>query len=284
MPAAPSARASGGGDGEPSKAEERLRVIEALAAAARGVQPLRAPEALCRACVGLLPVSGASVSISGGPTVWVTWCASDELAARLAEAQYTLGDGPCQTALDAAAPVLAADLADGPDGRRWPMFARQAVELGVRAVFSLPLGVGGSAIGTLDLYRDRPGGLSERELGIALWARDAVTCAVMNLHARADRDERAPSQGGASWVEASEAEHSEVYQAIGIVMVRLGVGPEEALDRMRARAFVEGRTVTEVARDVVARALRFPREADGGPGDQQGRRDTGDDGLDGERS
>ncbi|MFI2205573.1 GAF and ANTAR domain-containing protein [Streptomyces sp. NPDC020192] len=273
------------GRGDPSEAE-RLRVIDALAAAARGVDAQQVPETLCRACVGLLSVTGASVSISGGPTVRATWCASDRVAARLAEAQYTLGDGPCQTALDVSAPVLAGDLAREPDSRRWPVFAHQAVGLGVRAVFSLPLGVGGAAIGTLDLYRDRPGGLSASELSIALWARDAVTFAVMSLHSRRDGTERVPEDEVASWVEASEAEHSEVYQAMGIVMVQLGVDPEEALDRMRARAFVQGRTVTEVARDVIARRFSFrPERGPGGnPGEQDGRRDTGDDGPDGEQS
>ncbi|WP_234378943.1 GAF and ANTAR domain-containing protein [Streptomyces sp. FXJ1.172] len=255
MPSGSSAHSAGGY--EPSEADERLRVIEALATAARGVDAQQAPEALCRACVGLLPVTGASVSISGGATVRATLCASDRVAAWLAEAQFTLGDGPCQTALDVAAPVLAVDLAKEPDSRRWPLFAHQALALGVRALFSLPLGVGGVAIGTLDLYRDRPGGLSVSELSIALWARDAVTFAVMNLHPRHHGIEPAPEDEAASWVEASEAEHSEVYQAMGIVMVQLGVDPEEALDRMRARAFVEGRTVTEVARDVITRTLHF---------------------------
>ncbi|MCI3276749.1 GAF and ANTAR domain-containing protein [Streptomyces cylindrosporus] len=273
------------GDADPSRAEVRLRVVEVLSAAARGADTHQAPEALCRACVGLLPVTGASVSISGSaPAVRATWCASDRIAAQLAEAQYTLGDGPCQTALSEATPVLAADLAEGPDSRRWPVFAHQAVELGVRAVFSLPLGVGGPPIGTLDLYRDRPGGLSGSELAIALWTRDAVTFAVMNLHPRRNDGEQRPGDEVASWVEAAEAEHSEVHQAIGMVMVQLRVDPEEALDRMRARAFVQGRTVTEVARDVVARRLRLRTDAEGGQGDRKGRGDTGDDGLDGDPS
>ncbi|MCG7208929.1 hypothetical protein MB828_34885 [Streptomyces arenae] len=70
-------------------------------------------------------------------------------------------------------------------------------------------------------------------------------------------------------------------------MVQLDAGPEEALDRMRARAFVEGRTVTEVAREVVARTVRFAMETDeadgaggaGGAGDADGA-----DGVDGEPS
>ncbi|MGW6950206.1 PP2C family protein-serine/threonine phosphatase [Streptomyces xanthophaeus] len=49
------------------------------------------------------------------------------MAGRLAEAQYTLGDGPCHTALTRRAPVLAGDLTRGLDADRWPVFAQQAV-------------------------------------------------------------------------------------------------------------------------------------------------------------
>ncbi|MGW0208083.1 hypothetical protein ACWDZ8_20485, partial [Streptomyces sp. NPDC003233] len=77
----------------PPEGQARLRVSETLAAAARGADhPQAVPGALCQACVRLLPVSGSSVSISGGKGVRVTWCASDRVAARLAELQYTVGD------------------------------------------------------------------------------------------------------------------------------------------------------------------------------------------------
>ncbi|MFF7975382.1 GAF domain-containing protein [Streptomyces sp. NPDC007905] len=250
------------GGGMPPEARGRSRVGEVLAAAAReAVDPQRIPDALCAACVRLLPVNGASVSISGGRGVQMTWCASDRIAARLAELQYTVGDGPCQTALDQGAPVLAADLTAGRDPRRWPIFAHEAVALGVSAVFSLPLGVSGAAIGTLDLYCDRAGGLSEPDLRTALWVRDAVTYALMSIQQRLT--EEAPEDEVASWVEASQADHTEVYQAVGMVMVQLDTDPEQALDRLRARAFAEGRTVSQVAREVLARRLRFEPEPDG---------------------
>ncbi|MFJ5033821.1 ANTAR domain-containing protein [Streptomyces sp. NPDC088560] len=257
MPSGSVASPSGGGD--PSGLEEWLRGIEVLASAGKGVDTQQVPEVLCRACVRLLPVSGASVSISGGPTARAMWCASDRVAARLAEVQYTLGEGPCQTALGAVGPVLAVDLAEDPGSGRWPVFAHEAVGLGVRAVFSLPLGTDEAAIGTLDMYRDQPGGLSASELAIALWARDAITLALMKLLPHPG-SEQVPGDEGAPWMRASQAEHSEVYQAMGIVMVQLGADPEEALDRMRARAFAQGRTVTEVARDVVARRSGFRPE------------------------
>jgi AmiR/NasT family two-component response regulator len=49
----------------------------------------------------------------------------------------------------------------------------------------------------------------------------------------------------------------EVYQAQGMVMVDLGVGLDEALVRLRGHAFVEGRPVAAVARDIVAGRLRL---------------------------
>lgn len=270
---------SGGGD--PSRPEERLRVSRALADAAKGLHPDDVPTALCRACVSLLPVTGASVSISGGRTVRAIWCASDATAARLAEAQYTLGDGPCQSALDQVSAVLAADLTKAPDSGRWPVFTHEAIGLGVRAVFSLPLGAGGAPIGTLDLYRHTPGGLSERDLRIALWTRDAMTFALMSVHSGSGAADGAGEEGVASWMEASEADHGEVYQAVGMVMVQLSLTPELALDRLRARAFAQGRTVTEVARDVLARRLRFASDPDGT--EDSHRRDAGDDGREGNR-
>jgi hypothetical protein len=247
-------------------------VTDALARASRGLDARQVPAALCRATTRLLPVTGVSVSLGTGNAVRALWCASDETAARLAEAQYTLGDGPCHAALQRVAPVLAADLTAGLDARRWPVFAQEAVRLGARAVFSLPLGTSGQAIGTLDLYRDSVGALPERDLRLSLLVRDAVTFAVLNqLHESGDHG-RSADGGVASWVQAAEADHAEVHQAVGMIMVQLGVEPQQALDRMRARAFTQGRTVTEVARDVLTRSVRFH------PDEGTGRRGTSEEG------
>jgi hypothetical protein len=72
----------------------------------------------------------------------------------------------------------------------------------------------------------------------------------------------ADEAGVASWVDAAEADHIEVHQAVGMVMVQLGIEPEQALDRLRAHAFSQGRTVTEVAQEILARTLRFGPETD----------------------
>jgi hypothetical protein len=52
----------------------------------------------------------------------------------------------------------------------------------------------------------------------------------------------------------------EIHQAVGMVLVQLGIGPEEALARMRAWAYFEQRMLIDVARDVVERRLVFTEE------------------------
>ncbi|MFD9823450.1 GAF and ANTAR domain-containing protein [Streptomyces violascens] len=270
-----------GGSGLPGP-NDLHKVTDALAKAAAGADARQVLTAQCRACLGLLTVAGASVSLSASSTARVLLCASDDTAARLAEAQYTLGDGPCRRALQEAAPVLAPDLTAGPDAHRWPVFAQQAVELGVRAAFSLPLGTRALAMGTLDLYRDSPGPLSERELRAALLVGDAVTFAALSLEARGSENPEDGDGRVASWVEAAESDHMEVHQAVGMVMVQLGIDPDQALDRLRVRAFVQGRTVSEVARGVLARTLRFPDGDETTPSHEHEKDHRPDSGLEGD--
>lgn len=222
-------------------------------AAVQGAIGMDVPAALCRACVDLMDVTGASVSLAGANGETQTpWWSSDEVAGRLAEAQYTLGNGPCRTALTHVAPVMAADLAGGADAARWPVFAQQAVELGVRAVFSLPLGGTAVVFGTLDLYRASAGPLSERDRSLAFPAADAITTALLNLHAH-----DAEHHLAGAWLDGSETDHEEVHQATGMIMVHLGADPHHALARLRAHAFAKGQSVTEAAFDVIAGRIRF---------------------------
>ncbi|MEU3465620.1 GAF and ANTAR domain-containing protein [Streptomyces sp. NPDC006733] len=238
------------------EADRRL-LTRALADAIAFDDTAAVPARLCQACVDLLDITGASVSLDGGPGMRTLWWSSDAVAGQLAEAQYTLGDGPCHSALTLSAPVLAEDLTQGPDARRWPVFALRAVELGVRAVFSLPLGSDALAIGTLDLYRHAPGPLSARDRSFAFPAGDAITFALMRLQSDALKAGGEEEADVTAWLDTAETEHQEVHYATGMLMVQLRVDPQHALARLRAYAFTQGRTVTEVAQDVIALRVIF---------------------------
>jgi GAF domain-containing protein len=78
-----------------------------------------------------------------------TVACSDELAGRVNGLQYSLGEGPCLTALADGRPAHSADLAAEP---RWPRFAAAAVACGILSVLSLPLVAQDQVIGALNLY------------------------------------------------------------------------------------------------------------------------------------
>ena len=58
----------------------------------------------------------------------------------------------------------------------------------------------------------------------------------------------------------TSANRLEVYQAQGMVMVDLGVGIEEAMARLRAHSYAEGRSIGDVAKDIVAGKLTLDRD------------------------
>ncbi len=232
-----------------------IRAADVIAKGVRGAEPGEVPGRLCEVAVELLPVVGASVSLrSQGMPVQLS--ASNERAAHLAQIQATLGDGPCQSAVQDGAPVLACDLAKGRDAGRWPVFAQEATAAGVRAVYAVPLGSEAVSVGTLDLYRESPGGLTARELHVARLVAGVMTVALMAL----PRGDEPEAQDGETWLSGLAADHDEVYQAVGMIMAQLGVGADDALARLRADAFARGCTALDVARDVLAHRTRFERD------------------------
>jgi hypothetical protein len=191
--------------------------------------------------------------------------ASDAIAAHLDEMQFRLGEGPCVEAFTERRPVLIPNLGELTDNR-WPIFAAAARDTPVRAAFVLPLQVGVIGVGVLDLYRDEPGMLDHEELAGALRAADAVLWSLLGIRA-GDPTElpaaAAEPPNGADphgWLTGSPLDHIEVYQATGMIMVQLDVSAETALSRLRAHAFVHDRSIDDIARNVVARRLRFTAE------------------------
>lgn len=242
-------------DAERERDHDQARASDLIADGVRGADAAEVPGRLCTVAVELLPVIGASVSLrSNGMPVQLS--SSSDQAARLSQIQATLGDGPCVHAASIGAPVLADDLTNGRDARRWPVFAQEATAAGVRAVYSMPLGDDVVCVGTLDLYRDAPGALDPRELRTARLVAGVMTVALMALP-RAEGDDADPDE---PWLSGLAIDYDEVYQAVGMIMVQLDVGADEALARLRAHAFAHERTAVEVARDVVWHRKRFERD------------------------
>jgi hypothetical protein len=211
-------------------------------------------ERLCSALSRALPAMGVGVSLLaadnyGGGTV----AASDAASRVIEELQFTLGEGPCIDAYASRSPILEPDLA-GRGTRRWPGYGPAAQDHGVGAVFAFPLQVGAARAGALDVYLDVPGALSPDGLARAFtFAEVAVGLLVDDQHGIAG------SQGGFD-LDDVLAYRLEVYQAQGMLMVDLGVGIDEAIARLRAYAFAEGRALSDVANDIVNGRLSLERD------------------------
>ena len=215
---------------------------------------------VCAAAAAAVEVTGAWLSAASGSEAGHLMHVTDEVSGHLAELQLTLGEGP---SLDAAAfggPALASDLAERESGRRWPAFAPAACQAGAAAVFAFPLAIGAIQAGVLGLYRDKPGRLSDVQLGDALLFADTATLLLLDAQAgevdgRLDGLDEHGKPGGQ---QADLARHrAEIDQATGMLTEQLGVGIAEAFTRLRAYAYASDLRLADVARDIVARRLRL---------------------------
>jgi hypothetical protein len=233
-------------------------LLSELGARMAGSAPgLQTANRLCVACVELLDVDGAAISVVQEGVSRGTFGVSGDSSRRLDEYQFTFGEGPCLDAVAARSPVLAADL-NSPHERRWPAFSDAVLADGIRAVFAVPIVLASACIGALDLFREQPGSLSPDQLAGAALAAEMARLPLLDLASGL-----APGPGG-STKELTTARYDldrvEVYQATGILIAQLDVGKEEALARLRGHAVATGQTASEVAWAIIEGRLEL--EAD----------------------
>src|SRR2546429_2342091 len=139
---------------------------------------------LCEVSAEIVGVDGAGIMLMTNDAPRVSICSSNEVSERIEDLQYTLGEGPCVDAYDLDRPVLEPDLRR-PVVPRWFAFTPRAVAVGARAVFGFPVEVGAVRLGALNLYRDRPGDLSDDQHADALVMADVAARAVLAVQADA---------------------------------------------------------------------------------------------------
>ncbi|MGY1604929.1 GAF domain-containing protein [Geodermatophilus sp. SYSU D00815] len=218
------------------------------------------PVRLARACARMLPVDGAGISLSGPGGQRIPLGASSEHAALAERLQFTVGAGPCMSAQESRQPVFALhqDLR-----RRWPAFTDLLAErTPYCAVIALPLREAIAGLGAIDLYLVRDDGVAEVDVFEAMAVGDLVTSALSETAVWSTWE---PARGP-DWLHGPSAERrSLVWEAMGSVALAVSVPQEVALDLLRGTAYGSGRTVDDVAADVVAGCLEPGdlRRADG---------------------
>ncbi|MCU1457769.1 MAG: hypothetical protein JWL73_1861 [Actinomycetia bacterium] len=205
---------------------------------------------LLSACVDVLGINGAGITLMVGDENRGSLGGSDETIRIVEELQFSLGEGPCVDTHRSGRPVLEPRLAD-PSMLRWPQFSAPAIEAGVQAIFGFPLVVGTTGIGALDVYSDQPGELRPTQYRDALVMANIVTHAVLEIQAEADPGSLSPQLDDAVIL------RTVVHQATGMLSVQLDVTIPDALACLRAYAYAESRPIDAVAKAVVERRLRI---------------------------
>jgi hypothetical protein len=211
-------------------------------------------QAVCVACVGTLEhVDAAILALRHGARSEEVLGASDEWAVKLAELQYTVGDGPGVEAFRTGSPVLVPDMSV--EQVRWPGFADAALAVGAAAVFAFPLRYGAIKFGTVELVRRRPGGLPSAERRDAALAAELTTAALL-------RHTREAERAGHDFAPPLVASYQDVNIATGMLAAQLQITLDDAFARLRAHAFGQGRSVLDVARDVLERRISLDELAE----------------------
>ncbi|MCF6509274.1 GAF domain-containing protein [Blastococcus sp. MG754426] len=172
--------------------------------------------------------------------------ASSPEAAGAERMQFTAGEGPCAAAETTGQPVFAVeeDLR-----RRWPLFADLLLGgTGFRAVVALPLRPGPAGPGALDLFFTRPADVAALDVFEAVAVGELVTSALSDATVWSTWT---PAEGP-GWLQGpGPRRRAAVWEAVGKLSVALDVDPVEALGLLRVDAYAAGRSVDEVAADLL---------------------------------
>jgi GAF domain-containing protein len=129
----------------------------------------------------LFMVDAAGIMLADNDGTLRSASASDRRAQALEDSQERFAAGPCAQAFSTGRPVVMRDATLEP---RWGEVRHAFAEARIRSGLSVPVRLGASPIGTLDVYAVAPGGWDETEVS-ALQAYAEVVATLVGAAARA---------------------------------------------------------------------------------------------------
>ncbi len=208
------------------------------------------PARLARAAARVLPVDGAGISVHAGPGGRTPLGASSPIAALAERLQFTTAEGPCMQAHAERQPVF---VVEDDLRRRWPAFAvRLLAETPYRGAVALPLQSALAGRCALDLYFTDPTDVARLDVFDAIAVGELMTSALSEAVIWTTWSESA----GPDWLHSpAAARRAAVWQAVGELGMTLEVDTSAALAALREHAAATGRSVDDVAHDLLTGPL-----------------------------
>ena len=163
--------------------------------------------------------------------------------------QLAASAGPCFVAYTTGQTVEVNDIAASRN--RWPEFADLATAKGFLSAHAIPLRLRESTLGSLNLFSEHPGPLSDSDAVLAQAMADVATIGIVQ-----DRMLAAHATVNDQLVAALDS-RVRIEQAKGLLAHRHGVTVEEAFALLRSHARRNGLKLHAVADDVMERRLEL---------------------------
>lgn len=204
------------------------------------------PQRLCSAFAQVVGADGAAVSLGSTTSTRSLLAVTDRTTEQVEDLQDMLGEGPSIRALLGDGPSIL----DGQPGtaKAWPALVTALLEHTAGrpppALYAFPMQPQQAVLGVLTAHQTDHSGLRV-DLHEAQFLANAIGVAVLG-----DLD-----PGGATherWLVRDR-----ISQATGMVIAQLGIPASDALAVLRAHAYANNVTLSEVSRRVVDRDLRF---------------------------
>lgn len=190
----------------------------------------------------LFSVTGAGLMFIDEHEVMRYVASSDEPGRILEKAQEQMGVGPCVDALVHDLDIRTFDIATD---ERYEPIAPLVLPHGVRAVLGVPVHLDGTAIGSLNVYRDEPHQWSDDDIA-ALQSFCELIEAIIGGAVLAHRSSAVVHQ-----LEYALQNRVTIERAVGVIMGRHGVDAVTAFNLLRDEARAARRKVADIADEIL---------------------------------
>jgi hypothetical protein len=230
---------------EKSDLARRFRTAWAEAPDQGTAIPELLPVRLARACVQVLPVAGAGLSLLNDE-FRVPVGASDETATCAERLQFTQGEGPCLDAARSGRTVIA----DASQIQaQWPLFGADFLaRTPYRGTISIPLRLSAETTGALDLYVTDVKDLERISITDAVAITDQIIDALTIAQAITASAGLWSDEPEPLWLQSGAVRsRTNVWVAIGMLMTRLDTTAPNALAMLRGYSYSHDTVLDEVA-------------------------------------
>jgi hypothetical protein len=208
-------------------------------------------------CVEVLGVDAAGMMLAS-PTGTLQAVASSSEAVRTLELfELQTRQGPCYECFYNATPLANVSLSDALE--RWPDFAPLALDAGFRSATALPMRVGNTTIGAMNLFRSARADLGVADLIAARAFAHVATIGILQ-HRAIEAVQVINDQ-----LSAALESRVLIEQAKGMLAERAGVEVEEAFERLRSFARNRNRRLAQVAEGFIGGELALDEILEDGP-------------------